>query len=573
MTASAKHQASPDNPPKGGDAAQGDSPKNSDAPKGLVPALVFIGMVVAILSSLGAPLVPDLAKQDHVSLITAQWTLTIAFLASAMATPTMGRIGDGPGRRKMIIGGLAVVTVGCVLAALPLGFSALLCGRFMQGIGLGLTPLTIATARDSLPKDKATSAVAMLSLTTVVGVGLGYPLTGFIVEVAGLAAAFWFGAAMSAVALVIGFFVVPQPKATKRIGRDVAGAILLAAALACLLLATSEGPVWGWGSPAILVFFAAAIALIVGWVFAELHADHPLVNVTLLRLRPVQTADVTALLAGIGMYLLISLITRFMQTPKSSGYGLGSNVLVSGLVLVPFSVFSLLASRVATMMQKYMSPGKVLTVACAPMMLALLLFAYGRGGGLWMLFVVMGVAGLGIGCIFDVMPQLIVNAVPSAETGSAISFNQVARLVGYATGSALSAIVLQMATGSGSPLPKDSGYTTAGVCGAVLWVVTAVAAFFLPGRSAGKAPAHAAKANSDERKSEADGTKASSAKADTDEQHPGAKAGASAEAPADSGADIDGGNTSTEADADSAAIRDLRSHDSRESAHAGADQN
>ena len=142
--------------------------------RGLVPALVFIGMVVAILSSLGAPLVPDLAQNYHVSLITAQWTLTIAFLASAIATPTMGRVGDGPGRRKMIIGGLAVVVVGCLLAALPLGFPALLLGRALQGIGLGLTPLTMATARDALGKGKATSAVAMLSLTTVVGVGLGY---------------------------------------------------------------------------------------------------------------------------------------------------------------------------------------------------------------------------------------------------------------------------------------------------------------------------------------------------------------------------------------------------------------
>lgn len=71
--------------------------------RGLIPALVFVGLVVAVLSSLGAPLVPGLASAHHVSLITAQWTLTIALLASAMATPTMGRIGDGPGRRTMIL--------------------------------------------------------------------------------------------------------------------------------------------------------------------------------------------------------------------------------------------------------------------------------------------------------------------------------------------------------------------------------------------------------------------------------------------------------------------------------------
>ena len=459
---------------------------NSAPPKvrsGLVPALVFIGFVVAILSSLGAPLVPDLARADHVSLITAQWTLTIAFLASAMATPAMGRIGDGPGRRNMIIAGLAIVIVGCVLAALPTPFVVLLIGRALQGVGLGLTPLTIATARDVLAGERARSAVAMLSLTTAAGVGLGYPITGFIVQVAGLHAAFWFGGVMSAVAFIVAIVFVPRPASRQPTGRDVTGAILLASALAFLLLAISEGPVWGWTSVAIVAFFVLAIALAIAWVYTELHVAHPLVNVTLLRSRAVQTADVTALLAGVGMYLLISLLMRFMQTPRSSGYGLGSSVLVAGLVLVPFSVASLLASRIAAMLLKRSSPQRVLQLACAPMVLALLLFAYGRGGGVLMLWVVMGFAGIGVGCIFSVMPQLIVSAVPAAETGSAISFNQVSRLIGYAAGSALSAIVLESATPSGKSLPTDSGYTTAGLVGAVLWVVCAVVAFILPGRS------------------------------------------------------------------------------------------
>ncbi len=450
--------------------------------RGLVPGLVFIGMVVAILSSLGAPLVPDLAQNYHVSLITAQWTLTIAFLASAIATPTMGRVGDGPGRQKMIIGGLAVVVVGCLLAALPLGFPELLVGRALQGVGLGLTPLTMATARDALGKDKATPAVAMLSLTTVVGVGLGYPLTGLIVQLAGLHAAFWFGALMSLVGLMVAWVWVPEPTSKDRVGRDVGGAVLLAGALAFLLLGLSEGPVWGWVRQPTVGCLVLALAMIVGWLLVERRAAHPLVNIALLRPRPVQTADVTAVLAGVGMYLLISLITRFMQTPRSAGYGLGSSVLVTGLVLVPFSVFSLLASRVASALLRRLPPGRVLTVACAPMLLALLLFTLGRGGGLTVLFIVMGLAGLGTGCIFSVMPQLIVNAVPPAETGSAISFNQVSRLVGYSAGSALSAIILEAATHGDAGLPTDSGYTVAGIVGAALWIITAAAAAVLPGR-------------------------------------------------------------------------------------------
>ena len=451
--------------------------------RGLVPTLVFIGLVVAILSSLGAPLVPDLARAHHVSVLSAQWTLTIAFLASAMATPSMGRVGDGPGRRAMILAGLAVVTGGCVLAAVPAGFAMLLLGRALQGVGLGLTPLTIATARDALPAQRAGATVAMLSLTTVAGVGLGYPLTGFIVQVGGLNSAFWFGAGMSATAFVAAFFMVPSSTG-QRAGRDVAGAVLLAAALAALLLAISEGPVWGWSSAAIVSLLGLAVVLVVGWVVTELRAAHPLVQLRLLRSRALQTADVTAVLAGIGMYLLISVVTRFMQTPRSSGYGLGSSVLTAGVVLVPFSAASLLASRLAAWLLQRLSPQRVLQLSCAPMVAALLLFAYARGGGVMILLLVMGVAGIGVGCIFAVMPRLIVNAVPAGETGSAVSFNQVARLVGYAAGSALSAIVLEAATPGRGALPDDHGYTVAGLVGALLWVLTAAVAFVVPARGA-----------------------------------------------------------------------------------------
>ena len=58
----------------------------------------------------------------------------------------------------------------------------------------------------------------------------------------------------------------------------------------------------------------------------------------MLRLRTVFTADVTVLLTGVGFYLLVSLMTRFVQTPLSSGYGLGASTTVAGLVLLPFSV-------------------------------------------------------------------------------------------------------------------------------------------------------------------------------------------------------------------------------------------
>jgi len=263
--------------------------------RALVPVLVFVGMVVAVVSSLGAPLVPTIAAVERVTLSSAQWSLTITLLVGALATPTMGRLGDGPRRRTVILLGLGTVVVGSVLAALPAGFSVLLLGRALQGVGLGLTPLAIATARDALPAERARPAVALLSITTVAGVGLGYPLTGIIAQTLGIHAAFWSGAGVSALALILASIVVPSSATRPSIPLDAPGAVLLGAALAALLLGLSEGEHWGWTSGRLLALLVGAVLLLAAWVKHELRTAHPLVELRLVRQRSVLTADVTAL--------------------------------------------------------------------------------------------------------------------------------------------------------------------------------------------------------------------------------------------------------------------------------------
>src|ERR1700744_324132 len=64
----------------------------------LVPSLIFIALVVAAVASLGTPLITSVATTFGVSLDGAQWTLTIALLSGAVATPVLGRLGAGPHR-------------------------------------------------------------------------------------------------------------------------------------------------------------------------------------------------------------------------------------------------------------------------------------------------------------------------------------------------------------------------------------------------------------------------------------------------------------------------------------------
>ena len=122
----------------------------------------------------------------------------------------MGRLADGPKKRRVIVFPLAVVFAGCVLSAVSTGFALLVIGRGLQGVGLGLMPVTMAIARSQFSPQKTARAVATLSVSVAVRAGLGYPITSLIAEFYDYRAAFWFGAITVASALVLVVLVLPS---------------------------------------------------------------------------------------------------------------------------------------------------------------------------------------------------------------------------------------------------------------------------------------------------------------------------------------------------------------------------
>ena len=131
------------------------------------------------------------------------------------------------------------------------------------------------------------------------------------------------------------------------------------------------------------------------------------------------------------------------------------------------------------MLLRRLRPAHILPLGAASLLGASALFAYVHGS-LAAIAAVQAVFGFGVGAIFAVMPGFIVTSVPAHETGSALSFNQVLRYIGYGIGSSLSAVVLQAATIPGHALPAGSGYTTSGLVGCAVWAATAGIAVLLP---------------------------------------------------------------------------------------------
>jgi MFS family permease len=445
--------------------------------RAFLPTLLFVGTVVAVISSLGAPLIPTVARELHASLGSTQWMLTAPVLVAAVASPLVGRLGDGPQRKSLILGCLSLVLVGGVLAALAQSLGVLIAGRALQGLGLTIMPLTMATAREALEPAAAGRAIATLSVIAAAGVGLGYPLTGLIAQSFDAAAAFWFGAAFTAVALVAGAVAIPSARVAAS-GRsvDYLGALLIGSGLLALLIALEKGAGWGWGSTDTLVLLVVAAVVLSAWVWWELRFREPLVDLRLLRHPGVLTANVAGLMIGIAMYMSIVVISQIVQL---DGFGFGASVFVSGLTLVPLSVTSLLASRTLPAIEARLGARAILPAGSIAIAVAVVFFAV-TTSSLWQAFMTMAILGLGVGYTFAAMPGLIVVAVPRTETSSAMAFYQVSRYVGFSIGSGLAATLLHELSASGEP--TLGSYRGTALVAGVLGLSAALVTWLLPAR-------------------------------------------------------------------------------------------
>lgn len=439
-------------------------------PRFLVATVVFVGLVVAVVGSLGAPLITAVAEDYRVSLSAAQWTLTIALLSGAVATPVLGRVGSGSHRRPVVLTTLAVVVAGSVLTAIPSPFAFLLVGRAAQGIGLGLTALMMATARDHLPEHRSASTIALLSVASTAGIGVGYPVAGLLADLGGIRAAYGLGVAVTAAALVFAIIVLPTapPRPASRV--DLLGAALLTAALLALLIVISQTDLWRHHPAVAVIVLAVSLALLAVWTAVEAHVDAPLVDVRLMRHPAVAAANLAMFTAGVGMYLLLSLITRYVQTPTAAGYGFGLDTFQAGMVLVPFSVLGFIAGKLAPPMRRRITARALLAGSSTMVLAATVFFAIARNH-LVEPVLAMGVLGFGVGAFSAAMPTVILAVTPKAETASTMGVNQVVRSVGFSIGSAIGGLILAGYTTK--IFPEETGYGTAA------WIGGATAALAL----------------------------------------------------------------------------------------------
>ncbi|MBM7459271.1 MFS transporter [Rhodococcus coprophilus] len=439
--------------------------------------LVFAGIVTTLMSTLVIPLLGELPAILGTSPANASWVVTVTLLAGAVATPVTGRLGDMYGARRILLLCTIPLIVGSFVCAMSSSLWPMLIGRALQGAGFGIVPLGISALRSLVPPERLGSAIALMSSSLGIGGALGLPVAAIVAQTTSWRMLFWGVGILSVVmTLLIAWFVREAPVRETRGRFDGFGAVGLAVALVCLLLAVSKGGDWGWTAVTTVTLFVVSLVVFLGWGRWELRTGSPLVDLRVAMGNRVLVTNIVTILIGFSMYFQALLVPQIRLLPESTGYGLGQSMIVMGLWCAPAGLLMMAISPLGARLTTLRGPRTTLCTGCLMMAVA-----YGSSvvlmGSTWGLLVITCSIAAGIGLAYGAIPTLLMGAVPRTEVSSANSVNTLLRSLGGTVSAAVAGVVLaQMSVAfAGNLIPTENGFLVGMLIGGASALLAALA--------------------------------------------------------------------------------------------------
>ena len=300
-------------------------------------------MLNPLNSSMIALALHSIQKDFQLSFSTVSWLISSFYLASAVAQPVTGKIGDIFGRKKTFLAGLILVALSALGAPLASTFLMLLVMRLFQSVGSSaIYPSGMALIRDHI-KDRQASALAVLSIFASAMVALGPTIGGFLIVLGNWPAIFWVNFPFIILSFLLGWYMFPKDKKQDKAHikelishLDFLGIGYFAAGMVLFLwfLLSFEGKIH---------YLAGLVGIIFFCLFAwrELRVKEPFIDIRIFRIHPkLSMVYIQFIFLNIFFYCL------FFGLPSYFQEGMGLSVELSGLLMLFMSVISIIISSV-----------------------------------------------------------------------------------------------------------------------------------------------------------------------------------------------------------------------------------
>lgn len=305
---------------------------------------------------------PAISGDLGVTAATADWFLLAYMLALSMSVLVFSRLSDMVGRRRLYLAGLVLMIAASLIASVVVDPIALIVLRALQGVAAAsIIPNANAIISDTFPPALLTLGLSINIMAASAASIVGPVVGGLLLESLGWRSLFLVNVPFGVLALIVGVIILPKDHRSPTAGDrfDVAGAVLVAAALASLLLGVNRVSVWGLGDPRVLTLFA--LALVLGIVFAvvERRTTVALIDTSILIERARALALTSAFLMAFPQSAVLVLVVLHQQLV------LGVSGVQAGLMAAVTAAALVVTSPLAGVLARSFSSRTVSSVGCA----------------------------------------------------------------------------------------------------------------------------------------------------------------------------------------------------------------
>ena len=391
-------------------------------------APLALGAVLNPINStmISTALVP-IEKDFGASVAQAGWLIAGLYLASAVAQPTMGRLADLFGPRRIYLISLFIVAISATVGWFAPSLNVLIAVRVALGIGTAAAyPAAMRifrTEADRVGSPPPRIAMSILSLAGVSTLAIGPLLGGVLTSAFGWHSIFAVNTPIAVVAALLVYLWVPRdPVRTSDSGRllaelDIAGILLFAGFLLGLMifLMNLDRPIWV-AVPVVVVLGAALI-------LHSARRKQPFIDVKMLaRNRPL---TVTYLRTGAVLMIVYCILYGFAQWLES---GPGFSTAQAGLITLPMSLLAA-ASSVTGGRTKGIRVLFVISIGAALAGCVGLLFI-DSGTAAWVIAIAVVLFGIPQGMFSTATQTAVYLQAPAEEIGTAAGLQRTAGYIG-----------------------------------------------------------------------------------------------------------------------------------------------
>ena len=376
---------------------------------------------------------PTLVTELNTVFAVAQWVILAYLLAQTTLLPSIGRLGDMLGKKRLYTAGIAIFTLGSVLCGLSPTVYWLIAARVVQAVGSALAlGLGMAIVTEAFPPEERGKALGLNGTFVSIGVVIGPTLGGLILGSFSWHWIFFVNLPVGIVGLVLAWRYLPDVRPAGKPQFDFSGAVTLFISLLAVLLALTIGQQVGFADWRIMILWMTAVIFLILFLWLENRHPQPMIDLRLFR----NGLFSLSLLTGTMIFVAIAGTTLLL--PFYLQDMLGYNTQQVGLMMALIPVFLGVAAPI---------PGVVSdrygTRVIASLGLAVIAAGFWVMRGFNLETAVVGFAlgvlpiGLGVGIFQSPNNSAVMGSVPHEHLGIASGLLGLSRTLGQTTGIAL----------------------------------------------------------------------------------------------------------------------------------------